>query len=163
MKSKNLLFVVIGLGLAVNAPGGNMPEIIEDDEGEPEGIKLNFPQELIDNCRDKYWALQSEESEREVENILSSQESFNAWSREQTKINNTDPVKLRDTLRKYARILLVANENVYALDGDFCKKVGLGSVLETIHLKGAKPCSCCYYTEEEAYIKELKLILLDCF
>ena len=89
MKSKNLLFVMIGLGLAVNAPGGNMPEIIEDDEGEPEGIKLNFPQELIDNCRDKYWALQSEESEREVENILSSQESFNAWSREQTKINNT--------------------------------------------------------------------------
>ena len=159
MKLKNLLFAVVAtFCFVLNAFCENMPEIIEDKDGEPIGIKLNLPQELIKDCEDKFWKLRDETTKTELDNILRSQESFDEWSKAQTKIDNRNPVKLRNFLCKYAYILRVANKKAYTLEGIFCKRIKLGNVLGSIHLKGATPCCCCYYTESEKYISCLKCI-----
>ena len=107
MKLKNLLFVVmVTFCFVLNAYRENMPEIIEDEDGEPIGIKLNLPQELIKDCEDKFWILRDVTTKTELDNILRSQESFAEWSKAQTKIDNRNPVKLRNFLCKYAYILL---------------------------------------------------------
>ncbi len=162
MNFRKLLSIVIGLNLSFNALAGNEPEIIEDENGDPIGIKLNLPEELIKDCENKFWTLKDETTKTELDNILSSQENFDEWCQKQTEIDNRNPVKLRNLLCKYAYILRGANEKSYTLEGVFCKRVELGKILGGIHLKGATPC-CCYYTEAELYVKELKLTLLDCF
>ena len=163
MKLKNLLVTIaVGCVFVLNNALGD-PVVIEDENEEPIGIKLNLPQELIEDCQNEYWELKDEGEKATVEAILSSQEAFDAWSENQDEIDNGNPVKLKTSLCKYAYILFSANAKEYILNGDFCKKVELGRILGSIHSKGATSCCCCNLTESERYIKELKLILLDCF
>ena len=156
---KKLLSITTGCFLALSVFAGREPEFIEDENG----IKLNLPEELINDCKDDFWTLKNDTTKAELDNILSSQESFNEWCEAQSPIDNKNPVIVRNALCKYAYFLLYANRENYTLDGSFCKRVNLGNILGSIHLKGATPCGCCCYTEAEKYIKTLKLILLDCF
>lgn len=160
MKIKNLLVTIaVGCGFVLNNALGD-PVVIEDEgSGEPIGIKLNLPQELIEDCQNKYWELKDEGEKAKVEAILSSQKEFDAWSENQDKIDNTKPRSLKKSLCKYAYILFSANAKEYILNGNFCKKVELGRILGSIHLKGATPCCCCQRTEAENYIFCLKCIL----
>ena len=160
MKLKNLLFAVVAtFCFVLNAFCENMPEVIESEDEEPMGIKLNLPQELISDCKDSFWRLQENEVKDELDTILTSQESFEEWCNEQREINNSNPVELRKTLCKYAYILLHINESGYILDGDFCKRIELDRIFGSIHLKGATPCCCCARTELESYIECLTCIL----
>lgn len=141
----------------------NVPKIVEDEDGEPIGLILNLPEGLVKDCEDPYWKLSGEDEKLkgDLDNILRSPESFEKWCQTQTKLDNKNPVAFRGFLKMYAYLLKGANENNYKLEGDFCKRVGLGSVLGSIHLKGFIRCGDCCHTKEEKYIKNLKLILLD--
>lgn len=162
MKVRKALVIFAGsLSFVFNTLFANTPEIIEDENGEPISIKLNLPQELINICKNEYWALNDDVTKGKVENILTSQENFDEWCAKQEKIDNKNPVKLRNVLRQYAYILLLANDNQYNLNGDFCKKVELDRILGSIYLKGATPCCCCYRTEAEKYIRNIYWIIQD--
>ena len=160
---KKLLSITTGCFLALSVFAGREPEIIEDVNGEPIGIRLNLPRELIDDCKDDFWTLSDDTTETELDDILRSQKSFDEWCKGRKEIDETMSVKSWDVLRKYAYALAKANKEKYIINGEFCKAIDLGRVLGSIHLKGAKTCYNGSYTEAENYIETLKIILLDCF
>ena len=159
---KKLLSITTGCFLALSIFAGREPEIIEDENEDPIGIKLNLPEELIKDCESDFWTLDGK-TETELNKFLSSQKNFEAWCEKRKQIDEIASVMSWDVLGQYAYVLAKVNENGYIINGEFCKAVELGRILGSIHLKGAKPCCCCYYTEAEKYIKILKIILLDCF
>ncbi len=155
-------FLNISLGFAcLNMPcfADNEPEVVENEEGEPIGIKLHLPEELIKDCQNSFWSLNDVSIKDDLDDILRSPESFDEWCQKQTEIDNSNPVKLRALLRKYAYLLLGANEKNYKVDGGFCKKVKLDRILGSIHLKGATPCCCCNRSKAKDYISCLECII----
>ena len=103
---KKLLSITTGCFLALSIFADSAPEVIEDENGDPIGIKLNLPEELINDCKDDFWTLKDEETKTELDKFLSSQESFDEWCEAQSPIDNKNPVIVRNALRKYAYFLL---------------------------------------------------------
>ena len=160
---RKLLSITTGCFLALSVFSDREPEIIEDENGDLIGIKLNLPEELIEDCESDYWALKDDKTKTKMDKFLNSQESFEVWCEERKEIDKTKSVMSWDLLRQYAYVLAEANKKMYIISGEFCKAVKLDRVLGSIYLKGAKPCCCSYYTEAEKYIRILKIILLNGF
>ena len=115
---------------------------------------------MIEDCQNEYyWGLEAGAEKFNIKAILESQETFDAWCKEQKEIDNSNPVKLRQILCNYAALLSEVNKRGYTLDGPFCKRVELDRILGSIHLKGATPCCCCHRTETEKYIDCLECII----
>ncbi len=96
------------------------------------GIKLNLPQELIQDCKCEYWKIQDEYLESRLQKAVSTEKKFHNWCEIQTFPNN-DPIKWKKLLYKYAIILKVVNEKNYFIFWDFCKKIKLDRILIDIH------------------------------
>lgn len=162
MNFKKFLNMLLGVAF-FNMPcfADNEPEVVENEEGEPIGIRLHLPEELIKDCQNSFWSLNDVSIKDNLDTILDSQDSFEVWCQQQTEIDNSNPVKLRALLREYAYLLLRANQKNYKFDGSFCKKVELDRILRSINLKGATPCCCCNRTVSEKYIESIYWIIQD--
>ena len=98
------------------------------------GIKLNFPEEIIQKCEDERWKIRDENKIRELEEIVSTEEKFHAWCDRQEKKYSCGMHHI------YAYILKKVNEKNYLISLDFCEQVALGSIIECIYYKGATRC-----------------------
>ena len=102
------------------------------------GIRLNLPQELIQDCENEYWKIYDEVLIQELEEIVSTEEKFHGWCDKQEIIDHSDYF-LR---RKYAYILKKVNANNYFISGIFCKRVKLNNMLYNIRRRNYLCCSC---------------------
>ena len=82
MKFKKLLSIVISICFLFKAFGEEMPEVIENEKGEPIGIILHLPQDLIDACKCSFWKLKDDELKKHVENCMKNQQGFFKWCEE---------------------------------------------------------------------------------
>ena len=98
------------------------------------GIKLNFPEEIIQRCEDECWRIRDENKIRELEEIVSTEENFHIWCNKQEA---KYPYGIH---RIYAYILKKANEKNYLILWDFCSKMDIGAIIATIYYKGATHC-----------------------
>ena len=114
-----------------------------EDETDPHygfiGLRLNFPEELIQDCEAMIWRIQDETWIQELEEIVSSEENFHAWCDKQEFFDNSGR-NFFFSAKTYAYILKKVNEKNYLVSGDFCKRVGLSLVLRSIHQKGYTYC-----------------------
>lgn len=142
-----------------------IPELArEEDQTKPSygriGLRLNFPEELIQDCEDKHWKIYDENLKQKLEAIVASEKSFHAWCDEQ---ENTEynMLKTRNLCRICAYTLKIANEKNYLIPGDFCKRVELNLILRTIHEKGAIYCMSGLYnnTPVGKYLKNLESLI----
>ena len=99
------------------------------------GIKLDFPEEMIQRCEDECWRIRDENKIRELEEIVSTEENFRIWCDKQEKQYGSWNLH-----SIYAYILKRINEKNYFIDWDFCSRVIVGSVIESIYYKGATAC-----------------------
>lgn len=99
------------------------------------GIRLNFPEEIIQRCEDECWRIRDENKIRELEEIVSTEENFRIWCDKQEKQYGSWNLH-----SIYAYILKRINEKNYFIDWDFCSRVIVGSVIESIYYKGATAC-----------------------
>ena len=135
----------------------NMPEVIEDDAGNPSGIRLHLPNGLIEACKAAYWKVKDTETIKHIESCMSSEEGCEEWCSE-----NLSGTEYQHTKRcEFAYALLLANENGYILDGRFCKKSNLDRVLTCISMRGAIRCQCHQQTEVEEYTRNMHWIIED--
>ena len=100
------------------------------------GLRLNFPQELIDDCESEYWKIYDDSLIQELEEIVSTEENFHNWCNQQEKIRY--PNHNMRCINAY--ILKKASEKNYLIMKDFCKRINLESRMIRIHLKGATLC-----------------------
>ena len=135
---KLLLVFCLTLNFALSTLGANIPEIIEDDSGYPLRLYLNLPEELIVACRDSYWEIKNNLLIDELNTYLDSQDNFDAWCMQQPPFDNSDTVKLKNTLRIYAFMLNNADKKHYSLDSVFCKEQKLDLMLTSISERGHK-------------------------
>ena len=98
------------------------------------GIRLNFPEEIIQRCEDECWKIRDENKIRELEEIVSTEENFHIWCNKQEA---KYPYGIH---RTYAYILKKANEKNYLILWDFCSKMDIGAIIATIYYKGATHC-----------------------
>ncbi len=121
------------------------------------GIRLNFPEELIQDCEDKYWKIHDDALIQELEEIVSTEENFHNWCNKQEKIDYPD----HNTRCIHAYILKKANEKNYLLSKDFCNRINLEPRISRIHLKGATLClyGLAPKTPAGYYIRDLEWIM----
>ena len=100
------------------------------------GIRLNFPEEIIQKCEDERWKIRDENKIRELEEIVSTEEKFHTWCDKQEEVLYHN----KDLICVYAFILKEVNEKNYLISLDFCSKMKLGAIIITIYYKGATHC-----------------------
>ena len=120
-----------------------------DDKFEYIGIKFNFPEGIIQICEDEYWKIYNEEEKQELEKLIHTEETFHDWCSKQERIDYPDHY----FYCRYAYLFKIANKKNYTIPWDFCKKIELGLILDTIHLKGAIRCMPDYTTPIGKYIR----------
>ena len=116
----------------------NMPEVIEDDEGNPIGLILHLPQGLADACKDVFWELEDTEAKKIKD--ASSQE-LNVLCTELLTGLDLGKMKARqrfEILRKLALILSLADSKNIMLNFDFCKRCDQESCLRRLLHKEKK-------------------------
>lgn len=142
-----------------------IPELVyEEDEtkenyGETIGLRLNFPEELIQDCEYKRWKIRDEILLQELDEIVATEENFHNWCNEQEQKKSS--YSGFDLRCQYAYILKKVNEKNYLVPGDFCKQVNLGSKLRSIHEKGVTYCMSGLYNDTPVgrYIGSLESII----
>ena len=127
------------------------------------GLRLNLPEELVQKCGDNYWKIYDEQVKQSLEKASATEESFHAWCDQQKEIDNENHIALRNFYRICAYMLKIANEKNYLVPGDFCKRIEIHNVLDSIYLKGAVRCMPDYTTPLGKYIKRLGGNIRSCF
>ena len=134
----------------------NMPEVVEDEEGNPVGIVLHLPEDLVEACKDKYWNL-DEGTEEKIKACMSTQEGCRRWCSE----NRSGTEYQHEKRCEFAFALLLVNEKGYVLSGPFCKGSGLDKVLACIGMRGRTRFLCSRRTMTEQYVKNMHWLIED--
>ena len=100
------------------------------------GIRLNFPEEIIERCEDKYWEIRDKNKIQELEEVVSTEENFYIWCDKQEEI----PYPNNDLICTYAFVLKKVNEKNYLIPWNFASRIKLGEFLEAIYDKGFIHC-----------------------
>lgn len=135
----------------------NMPEVIEDKNGDPIGLKLHLPASLVKACGDKFWELCDSKIKECIEAYMSTSEGCIKWCEENLSGTNYQHEKRCE----FAYALYLANEKNYILSGTFCKQAKLNEVLTCLNMRGAICCACLQQTEAEQYINSMYWIISD--
>ncbi len=160
MKVRKALVVFAGsLSFVFNTLFANTPEIIEDENGEPIGIKLNLPKELINICKNEYWQLTEKTKMQYINECMLTPQGCTKWCNENNLGTQYNHLKRCE----FAYALLLANEKGYVINKDFCKKTALDKIFACLSMCGAVHCLCLNHTVEEQYISCLENIIEYCF
>ena len=125
-----------------------------DDKFEYIGIKLNFPEGIIQICEDKHWQIHDENKIHELEEIVSTEENFHTWCNKQERIDYPD----RYFYCRYAYLFKIVNKKNYIIPWDFCRRMKLGLILLGIYHKGTTACMSDLFpeTQDGKYLSSLK-------
>ena len=133
----------------------NMPEVIEDAEGNPVGIKLHLPEGLLKACKDDYWKLDDPEDVRAINAVFP--DGINDFCRE--LLGDFDLGRMKASqrmrvLRKLALIFSLADGRNTALSFDFCKRCDEESCLQRLFDKDKKHCNRGVSSSEDEYLQQ---------
>ena len=125
------------------------------------GLKLNFPEELIQACESICWKIHDEKLIQELEEAMSTEGKFYNWCMEQRDFDQKTPEEVQYKLSIYAYILKRINEKNFLLSKEFCRRVNITPKLSRIYLKEntshflkAEP-----QTEAEYYLKHFGILV----
>ena len=129
----------------------NMPEVIEDEKGNPIGLVLHLPEGLVDACEDDYWKLEDAEEAKKIE--TASDDELNVLCAKLLESSDLGKMKASqrfEVLQRLALILSLANRDNIMLSFEFCKRCDQESCLRRL-LDREKKYLC---TEEEEYLQQ---------
>ena len=159
----NKIVKLIGIGVIIGLNGFMLadeePEFVEDEDGNLLGIRLHLPQELIQDCEDKYWEIHDKALRQKLEDIVLTEKNFHIWCNQQEIFNDCNPIKFRDSIKKFAYIIKRANQKGYYVPGNFCRQIKLKKIFVAISMKNL----LCRFPDPnnptEQYLRKLECLI----